>query len=224
MSGGEVIYTSAVWAYLCESAPPCGACHSSSVSCGRSVLSGRPAVHSLPAALPQTTSKQPDHRPGKGNTMDSTESLSNSRDYLICRNCHKVLRKVSRTSDNYYCNCPGGRRATSASMPGHVTLTGSLRLVEMGAELSLEMAQTSIIPHRDPLPERSTSVVIGADVLCRGQCIEEYMGSAGVVHERRGGAWSVQGVGASSVQELARAGVVLEACRDGVEVCRRWRK
>ncbi|XP_040196107.1 sestrin-3 isoform X2 [Rana temporaria] len=31
--------------------------------------------------------------------MDSTESLSNSRDYLICRNCHKVLRKFGQSND-----------------------------------------------------------------------------------------------------------------------------
>ncbi|XP_077341071.1 sestrin-3 isoform X3 [Lithobates pipiens] len=31
--------------------------------------------------------------------MDSTESLSNSRDYLICSNCHKVLRKFGQSND-----------------------------------------------------------------------------------------------------------------------------
>ncbi|XP_073469129.1 sestrin-3 isoform X3 [Aquarana catesbeiana] len=31
--------------------------------------------------------------------MNSTESLSNSRDYLICSNCHKVLRKFGQSND-----------------------------------------------------------------------------------------------------------------------------
>lgn len=59
------------------------------------MISRKPLFTSLTssASLPQTTSKQPEHRPGKGDTMNSTESLSNSRDYLICSNCHKVLRK-----------------------------------------------------------------------------------------------------------------------------------